>query len=259
MRHGVFELDGGESVFAKGAGGAVLRSFFETEVRVYEAVESEFVPRFLGADVADSITLVLEDLSRAQWPSPWDDRLIQQAFAALDGVHAVTPPPGLPRSEQAELDAWTNWSAVAAKGERVAAATGLPGEWLSAHAETLRGFASSARVGGDALVHGDAHAGNVCSIGDRAVWIDWSSAHLGDPAQDAALLTISIAADGGPLCDLTDNALAIVASNAALWLEQAPEPPPAWAPGLRAIASHLWTGALRLLVAAGIVPDPARS
>lgn len=235
----------------------MLRSFFEAELHVYKAVDAAFVPRFVGADVTTgSITLVLEDLSYARWPPEWDQQLIEQAFAALDEVHVVPPPPGLPQSEQAELDAWRNWLAVDADGDRVAAATRIPRAWLSTHAEALGELASSARVGGAALVHGDAHAGNVCSLGDRAVWVDWSSAHLGDAAQDTALLAISIAADDGPLCQLTDNALAIVASDAAMWLERAPDAPPDWAPGLRAIAAHLWKGALRLLVGAGVVPDP---
>src|SRR4029077_1834392 len=114
---------------------------------------------------------------------------IDQAFAALDDVHAVPPPSDLARSEQADLDAWPNWAAVVADADRVCDATGIARDWLSAHAAALGELASSARVGGTALVHGDAHAGNVCSVGDRATWVDWSSAHVGDAAQDAALLT----------------------------------------------------------------------
>jgi hypothetical protein len=242
-------------VFAKG-GDTETRMFLEPELRVYEQLDGSFSPRFIAADiVGDAFVLVLADLSQARWPPVWDDSLIEQAFASLDKVHAATAT-GIPQGQQSDLDAWPNWGAVLEASDRVCDATGLTRDWLATHAGALRDLASSARVGGATFVHGDTHAGNVCSVGERALWVDWSSAHLGDPAEDFALLATSIAADGGPLCPLSDNALAIVAFNAATWLVEAGVAPPAWGPGLPAIRAHLWRGALRLLVAAGVVTAP---
>jgi hypothetical protein len=255
--HAVVELDDGTSVFAKHGTGETI-PFLETEIAVYESVAGAWLPEFVGVEREGAgATLVLEDLSWAKWPPAWDDELISGAHAALVSVHDVPTPDAVAQFPPVDPSQFPTWSTAWERRDTVRSALDLPEAWLQSYRGPLGDLAEEARFGPIAFVHGDAHGGNVCALTDRAaVWVDWSSAHVGDPDEDFALLAVSIAADDGPVVKLSEPALAHVAFDAALWLARAGEPAPSWGPGMKRIEAHLWRGALRVLAAAGCVEPP---
>jgi hypothetical protein len=260
ISHAVFDLDDGSSVFAKHGSGETL-PFLEAEVVVYESVRGSCVPGYVGVDrndSDDSVTLVLEDLSTAQWPPAWDELLVAKAWSALVSIHEMTPPDALQALPPMDATRAPTWSKALARRDTACPALRLPEAWLRAHATTLGELAAQAQFDPAALVHGDAHGGNVCGLRERAVWVDWSSAHVGHPDEDFGLFAVSVAADGGPVLPLEHGTLAHVAFDAASWVARAGQPAPAWGPGMKRIEAHLWQGALRILVAAGVVEAPSR-
>ena len=91
------ELADGRSVFVKAATEPSAQPQVEREAALLASVAAPYMPYVHGASTVDGwAVLVLEDLSRAHWPPPYEDR----GEALLDTVRqvaATTPPPGLER------------------------------------------------------------------------------------------------------------------------------------------------------------------
>ena len=72
----VVRLSDGSSRFVKIAAGNRTAAWLRAEYRVYSQLDAAFLPQLLGwSDDARSPVLVLEDLSDAQWPPPWEPEL----------------------------------------------------------------------------------------------------------------------------------------------------------------------------------------
>src|SRR5881397_1097098 len=82
------------SVFAKVAAFDYTADWLRTERKIYEALDGKpFLPRLLGwDDDGTHPALVLEDLSAASWPPPWDRDRVNSVLATLEEVHAIPPP-----------------------------------------------------------------------------------------------------------------------------------------------------------------------
>ena len=172
------------------------------EHRVYEALDGHpFLPRALGWD-DDGIApaLVLEDLSGEAWPPPWDAARVDAVLATLDAVHASTPPAGVPPAIESQfgLDGWPD---VIADPQPFLALGICSSAWLEEHLPTLADASASAEIGGDSLLHFDVRSDNLCLRGDRAVFVDWNNACVGNAVLDTAAWLPSLQNEGGPSPD----------------------------------------------------------
>lgn len=163
------------------------------EHRIYAAVQDSFLPELLAFDDdGDRPALALEDLSEGPWPPPWPDGSIDAVLRALDELHAVEPPPGVPSMLDFER-LFLGWDEV----ERDPApflSLGLCSEtWLGNALPTLCEAAETAPFAGDALVHLDARSDNICLREGRAVLVDWNQACLANPNVDLASWVSSLA------------------------------------------------------------------
>ena len=75
--HAVAEFDDGSTAFVKAGAEEVTSEFVRDELRFYESVAGPFMPQLLGMDADDPPLLVIEDLSAARWPPPWDGAAIE--------------------------------------------------------------------------------------------------------------------------------------------------------------------------------------
>jgi hypothetical protein len=255
----VVGLADGRSVFVKAAADEVTHRWLRAEHRIYEAVDGPFLPRCLGwAD--DGVTvLVLEDLSAATWPPPWPDGGVEAVLAALDEVHAMAPPAGLPPA--GELDELRRgWQAVADDPEPFLRLAVCSPAWLGRSLPALLDAAARAPLDGDALVHADVYSGNLCLRGGRCVLVDWSAAGLGHPLVDRALWLPSLHLEGGPPPDeLTEPGMAGPAAAFAGYLAGRagrPEPPTVPPPGVRGLQLALLGVALPWAARLLGLPEP---
>jgi aminoglycoside phosphotransferase (APT) family kinase protein len=198
-RRFVVELEDGSTAFVKIAAFDYTADWLRDERRVYEALDGHrFLPRSLGWD-DDGIApaLVLEDLSGEAWPPPWDTGRIDAVLATLDAVHATTPPAGVPPAAESQfgLDGWPD---VMADPQPILTLGICSPAWLDAHLPALADASASAEIGGDSLLHFDVRSDNLCLRGDRAVFVDWNNACLGNPVLDTAAWLPSLHAEGGP-------------------------------------------------------------
>jgi Phosphotransferase enzyme family len=204
-------LDDGTRLFAKEAPAS--------EIAVYEAVDAGFLPRV--HDVRDGIVL-LEDLSDAHWPPPYPDDSAP-LLAALEQVAATRPPSQLPR-----LTDGSRWQAIASEPRPLLALGLCSADWLDRALPAL--IEAEARVprSGDAFVHYDVWARNLCFADRGAVLVDWAMAHIGNPRIDLAFALLSLRVEGArtPAVDdepgLAAYVTGVVATEASL-------PPPEWA------------------------------
>src|SRR5690242_9534559 len=68
------ELADGRSVFVKSSDTPLLAGWLRREHEVYEALAAPFMPELLGFDDdGERATLVIEDLSGADWSVNWED------------------------------------------------------------------------------------------------------------------------------------------------------------------------------------------
>ena len=141
---------------------------------------------------------MLEDLSDAHWPPPWRDGDVQAVLDTLDALHAVTPPPGLPRPQEAD-DLRGGWPDVAADPRAVPLARRSPrGPGSKRASRRCSTRPTRAELDGDSLVHLDIRSDNLCLRDGRCVIVDWNWAARGNPQLDLAFWLPSLRLEGGP-------------------------------------------------------------
>jgi aminoglycoside phosphotransferase (APT) family kinase protein len=217
------ELDGGRSVFVKAATEPSARPQVEREAALLESVQAPYMPDVYGASTVDDwAVLVLEDLTRAHWPPPYEDRG-EALLESVRQIAATPPPPGLERRPEGRPFG-TYWQRIADDPEPVLAHGLFSEKWLENAQPTLHAAESTARLDGDDLLHDDVWAGNVCYAERGAILIDWASATIGDHRIDLAYALLSIRETGAipPPVQFADEAAyaALLAGSCAFQAAQ---------------------------------------
>ncbi len=203
---------------------------------------------------------VLEDLSAARWPPPWDPPAVTAVRAALDELHAVALPAGWRRPEEAD-DLRGGWTSVGAAPAPFLALGLCSPAWLARALPALRAAAGRAPLDGDRLVRLDVRSDNLCLTEGRCVLVDWASAARGNPELDLALWLPSLHAEGGPPPDEgSAGGMAELAAVVAGYLAcraGRPEPASVPPPGVRALQREILRVALPWAARALGLPAPA--
>jgi hypothetical protein len=193
-------LESGASRFLKIADEGQNATWLRAEYRVYSQLDASFLPRLLGwDDDGNRPILVLEDLSEAYWPPPWQPGQIEAVVRTLDLVHAT-------RLKLQKIGAVVpgrrfGWEEVAKDPLNLLSVGVCSGAWLNEVLPTLRVAAREAPFQGDDLVHLDVRSDNVCFLGKRAIFVDWNWAAQGNGLLDLAFWAPTLAAEGGPAPD----------------------------------------------------------
>lgn len=223
---------------------------YRTELAIAAALpETVPAPRLHGSvDDGRWVVLVFEDIDGREPAQPWTVTDLRRVVAALENLAtALTPSPVAAPARHPRLGGWTE----------LAGSTSLP-PWAEKHLDrliVLEQQGLTAAAAGNTLLHFDVYAHNILLTSDRAVFVDWPHARIGNPLVDLVLLLSSAAADGldpEPFAetgskDIDNDIDAILAANAGFLLAGGLSAP---VPGLEAIQAtklHLGTGALRWL------------
>ena len=199
---------------------------------MYSEVEGGFLPSLLGWDDDGELPiLLLEDLTEGHWPPPWREGDVEAVLAALDEIHAATPPSGLPRLT---LDEFHTWREVEADAEPFLSLGLVSAGWLEQALPRLLAATDRCVVEGDAFLHLDTRSDNICIRDGRALLVDWNWAHTGNPAVDVAFWLPSLFAEGGPPpAEVLPEAGDLTALVSGFFAPIAGLPPPAGAPTVR--------------------------
>ena len=171
--------------------------WLQVEHRAYREVGGTFMPRLLGWSDTPVPALLLEDLSAAHWPPPWDRSLVDRTLAALDVV-AATPCPDWAPSISELTDIFSGWSQVSADPEPFLSLGLASWAWLEAALPNLVAGERPKELAGSALLHFDVRSDNLCFTADRTLLVDWNLIGRGNPLFDVAAWLPSLEHEGGP-------------------------------------------------------------
>jgi hypothetical protein len=232
--HAIAEFDDGSTAFVKAGAEEVTSEFVREELRFYESVTGPFMPHLLGFDAGDPPLLVIEDLSDARWPPPWDDGAIEAVRKTLAAVWAVPIPDWVPPVTEERERFAGGWAGVERDPEPFLSTALGSADWLERSLPVLRAAAESAPLDGDALLHLDVRSDNLCLADRGAVLVDWNWVHRGNPDLDLAAWLPSLRLEGGPEPEaLLPGAGGLAAVLAGFFAARAGLPPPPTAPKVR--------------------------
>jgi hypothetical protein len=231
----VIAFDDGSSLFAKVGMTPSSAASVRAEHGWYARLRGSFLPRVHGfEDDPERPLLLLEDLSAARWPPPWQAGEPERVLETLARVASTRPlPADLPalESRRENLVGWTE-----VERERAAfLALGLcSAAWLERALPVLLAAEATAVLAGEDLLHFDVRSDNLCLLPDRVVLVDWNHAQRGNREVDVAFFAPSLALEGGPPPEVTYPAGgALAALVAGFFAARAGRPPIPEAPRVR--------------------------
>jgi hypothetical protein len=233
----VAELEDGSCAFVKIAVDDLTAGWLRDEYRIYSSVAGSFLPELLGFDDdGKRPALALEDLSTGHWPPPWPEGSVEAVQQALDELHAVDAPPGVPRMEEFER-LFVAWGEVERDPAPFVSLGLCSKAWLEGALSVLREAAETAPFAGDVLLQLDVRSDNICLREGRAVLVDWNQACLGNPDVDLACWLPSLRTEGGPEpWELLPDQAGLAAWIAGFLAARAGlSPPPTADPSVRAL------------------------
>ena len=232
--HAIAEFDDDSTAFVKAGAEEITSEFVRDELRFYESVTGPFMPRLLGYDADDPPLLVIEDLSAARWPPPWDGAAIDAVRETLAAVWETPIPDWVPPVTDERERFAGGWAEIE-RDPGPFLSTGLvSAQWLDAALPVLRAAAESAPLDGDALLHLDVRSDNLCLAERGAVLVDWNWVHRGNPDLDLVAWLPSLRLEGGPEPEtLLPGAGGLAAAIAGFFAARAGLPAPPTAPKVR--------------------------
>lgn len=227
------DFDDGRRAFAKIGVTELVAGWLRTEYRAYTEIGIPVIPRLIGWADGPTPVLLLEDLSEARWPPPWDATLVARSLAMLDVVAEATCPTWAPRvGEMADL--FSGWSTIVADRQPFLGLGLVSGQWLETSLPTLVANERPAELAGSGLVHFDVRSDNMCFTTDRALLVDWNQVARGNPLLDVAAWLPSLANEGGPSPEeVRPEAGVFAAALAGIFCSHAPRPIIPDAPNVR--------------------------
>ena len=183
----------GDSHFVKASTTDDTARFLRDEASILNEFSAPFMPSVVAFDDDGSRPLlILEDLSQAMWPPPWNMPRAKAVLHVLEAIADVRPNGTLPHLE---FDHY--WPKIAEDHQRVVDLGVISSDWLDGAYDTISTVAEQRDVSGDRLVHGDIRSDNLC-FADRTVVVDWNWASIGNPVFDRVAWLPTLALEGGP-------------------------------------------------------------
>jgi hypothetical protein len=193
----VVQTADGRSAFVKAAVDDLTAGWLRAEERIYEALRAPFQPALIGWEDGPRPILILEDLSAAGWPPPWDEDRVEAVRSALALVASSPAPSWLPRLADSAMDLH-GWRTVAEDPQPFLALGLADAAWLAAALPDLIAASDVFVADGSQLLHLDVRSDNICFRDGDALLVDWNHAAVGNARLDVALWLPSLADEGGP-------------------------------------------------------------
>ena len=223
---GVVSFDNGQAAFVKAATDEMTAAWLRTEHAVYGHLGTtpgaDFLPNVLAwGDDGSRPILILEDLSGAHWPPPWEPGLVERVQEVLSRLRRAPPMP-----EMASLESYRGdlcgWRKVAEDPTPFLSLGLCSPSWLDPALPTLMAAEAGAQLAGDDFLHLDVRSDNLCFTPDRTILVDWNWACVGNGEFDLASWLPSLHSEGGPPPEsLLPDAPEMAAALSGFWAARA--------------------------------------
>lgn len=145
--------------------------------------------------------LITQDLSHAYWPAShsgvtWREGDIDLLLGTIRALALQTAPPALRALENPRVSIW---SQIAGNPEAFLQLKLCSATWMEKSIDALIDAEGNVEMRGNSLVHGDIRSDNVCVLGSRCLFVDWSHAARGSGRYDLAYLLPTLYLEGGPV------------------------------------------------------------
>ena len=186
---------GARTAFAKVPTNATTLRMLRDEAAIYAAARGPFMPRLIAwADHESEPILIIEDLSRADWPPPWTRARLDAVRAAIAAMHRATAPvPSFADKLAAHMHGWTLVEADPAPFLSLGLVSAA---WLGHNLARLVAAERACETDGEALTHWDIRSDNICVTPEGAKLIDWAAACRSNPKLDLGGWAPSLALRG---------------------------------------------------------------
>src|SRR5262245_3816577 len=185
------------SFFAKIGTTPVTSQSLRREMHVYNSVSGAFMPQLVAWEDHESAPiLVIEDLSAAHWPPPWDAWRVDLVLAQIRAMHHTQA--SLASYAQVHGVRGANWPVVAADPVPFLSLGLTDARWLEAALPLLIRHEAQCSTDGESLTHWDLRSDNICVTESRAIFVDWNHACTSNPTLDLGFWLPSLAYEGGP-------------------------------------------------------------
>ena len=223
-KRGVVMFEDGASAFLKAAVSEQTAEWLRAESAVYRHLsthDGDFLPRVLAwDDDGTQPLLLLEDLSAAHWPPPWEPAQAARVAEALSCLRRMPPMPGMTLLETYRDD-FSGWRKVAADPGPFLSLGLCTDAWLDAALPSLQAAEGAVRLDGNDFLHLDIRSDNLCFTPDRTILVDWNWACTGNGLVDLAAWLPSLHAEGGPAPEtFLPHAPEMAAALSGFWAAQ---------------------------------------
>ncbi len=225
-QRGIAAFSSGQSAFLKAATSEQTALWLRAEYAVYRHLgareDADFLPRVIAWD-DDGVQpfLLLEDLSRAHWPPPWEPGLAERVQEMLSRLRQMPLMPGM-TSLETYRDDFTGWHKIAADPAPFLSLGLCRASWLDAALPRLLAAEQAVPLAGSDFLHLDIRSDNLCFVENRTILVDWNWACAGNGDFDLAAWLPSLHAEGGPLPEtLLPHAPEMTAALSGFWAAQA--------------------------------------
>ncbi len=251
-----YVLSGGRRTgFVKISTTPITAGQINREIVAYSGISGRFVPKVLAADPdPETPILIIENLSTAIWPPPWDDRTLGMVLDSIAEMHA-TPSTLVHGGLLMGRD--PGWPKVAADPNAFLSIGLVDAVWLDRALPNLLAAEAACNFGGEALTHLDLRSDNLCLAPNGVKFVDWSEACRSSADVDLGFLLPSLAYEGGPLPDaILRRRPDIAAAVSGFFASRAGLPTIPLSPFVRRVQREQLTTALPWAIRALGLPPP---
>lgn len=245
--------------FVKAGATPLTSEFLRSEIEAYQRIAGAFVPKLVAWEEHETEPiLIIEDLSSACWPPPWDERQVVCVAEQIQEMHRTKAP--LKSFLQTHGTFAPNWQTVAEEPAPFLSLGIADARWLEKALPVLLEQEQRCPMDGDSLVHLDLRSDNICLADQGVLFVDWNHACLANPRIDLGFWLPSLAYEGGPLPEtILPDAPDVAALVAGFFASRAGLPGIPDAPRVRLVQRQQLQTALPWAVRALDLPPPSPS
>jgi len=196
------QLEDKSKVFVKAATDNQTKEWLITEHLVLSTYDEDFMPAIVSwiEEPEKYPILITEDFSDAYWAAKQDGAFWRNGDmeVLIETVQKLSTIKGRQPILKLKDNRTKIWTKIAENPEKFLKQNFCSENWFKSSIDHLIEAENNINDIGEVLVHGDIRSDNVCIKENKAIFVDWSNAGIGNANYDLANLLPTLHLEGGP-------------------------------------------------------------